>query len=144
MTKSQVLRENSPGSAKRNCAVELFCTPAERWTPACLKPCGSGGRIDASFAIVQRGYCSIAGRQGFRDRRGNAGGASGSANRAIARRVSRARRGKQETSVSRGSGDGRRSCARRGGSSHAVARLAWDEAERSRARVVAPDEPGFG
>src|SRR5713101_5055518 len=34
------------------------------------------------------------------------------------------------------SGDGRRSCARGGGSRHAIAPLAWDEAERSRARQV--------
>ena len=34
------------------------------------------------------------------------------------------------------SSDGRRSCARGGGSRHAIAPLAWDEAERSRARQV--------
>jgi len=51
---------------------------------------------------------------------------------------------KQENLVSRGGSDGRRSCARAGGSRHAVASLAWDEPERSRARVVAADAPGSG
>src|SRR6266566_2800749 len=68
----------------------------------------------------------------------------GATDRAGARRNARARRGKQETFVSRGGGDGRRSCPRGRGSSHAVARVAWDEAERSRACVVALDAPGSG
>src|SRR6266566_2800750 len=44
MTKSQVLRENSRGSAKKNCAGELCCTPAGRWTLVHSKPCRSGAR----------------------------------------------------------------------------------------------------
>ena len=59
-------------------------------------------------------------------------------------RVARAHLEKQENLVPHDSGDGRRSCARGGGSRHAIAPLAWDEAERSRARVVASDAPGSG
>src|SRR5258708_6037837 len=105
---------------------------------------GRVGRIDASDAIFQWSRRAIAGRQGFYDGRGDAGGASGPADRAIAWRIAGAHRGEQEALVSRGSGDGRRSRARGRGSSHAVTRLAGDAAERSRARVAAADASGFG
>jgi Rossmann-like domain len=75
---------------------------------------------------------------------GNAGGPSVAADRAVARRIACAHRGKQENPVSHDSGNGRRSCARGGGSRQALAPLAWNEPERSPARVVAPDAPGSG
>src|SRR5204863_10140670 len=128
MTKSQLLRKNWRGLAKKSCAGELYCTPAER----CIR-CNRSA--EPRF---------IAGRQGFYNGRGNACGPGGAADRASAWRIARAHRGKQENLVSRGCSDGRRSCTRPGGSRHAVAPLAWDEAERSRARVVAADAPGSG
>src|SRR5260370_42371382 len=44
MTKSQLLRKNWRGLAKKSCAGELYCTPAELWTPLCSMPCTSGAR----------------------------------------------------------------------------------------------------
>src|SRR5260370_12832501 len=54
MTKSQVLRENSRGSAKKNCAGELCCTPAGRWTLVCSKPCRSGARQSYRCILCNR------------------------------------------------------------------------------------------
>src|SRR6266446_4456536 len=37
-----VLRQSWRGLAKKSCARELYCTPAELWTPLCSMPCTSG------------------------------------------------------------------------------------------------------
>src|SRR6266436_937647 len=76
MTKSQCCAR--VGADWRRRAARESCIAHQRSyglrSARCRARAGRDGRIDASAAIVQRSLGAFAGRQGFHDWRGNAGG----------------------------------------------------------------------